>query len=305
MPDLELNQPRFRCSSLPSHNKQILEYRHRTLRRYAPQYRDRRIRQLGRHPDLYRICCKNYSCTYDWLIYVFIWLQANGWREAGLQEAFTTQKQADCLLPRSLTQALVFCISLFKKKYTNSVVDLHWFQTDPDPGFCWPKLLIFYSWKAKFFSSSNSPILFFKNCHFLSPYDGLPVEAFSPQKRASNTSKHEISSLFSIFVNNFCPLGSGSGSRRLKSLQIYADPDPNTRHWNPNWSYILLIIFDFLLFASRPSVGSHMVQFLNSVYAQLCESPALHRFKQQNDSSENLLSFFIKQFFARQKIPTR
>jgi hypothetical protein len=33
-------------------------------------------------------------------------------------------------------------------------------------------------------------------------------EAFSSQKRTSNTSKHEIS-FFSTFVGHFCPLGSG------------------------------------------------------------------------------------------------
>ncbi len=65
--------------------------------------------------------------------------------------------------------------------------------------------------------------------------------------------------------------------------------------------YGTLFIIIFCLFASRPSVGSHMVQFLNSVYAQLCESPALHRFKQQNDSSKNLLLFFFEQLFAGQK----
>jgi hypothetical protein len=35
-------------------------------------------------------------------------------------------------------------------------------------------------------------------------------EAFSPQKRTSSISKHEIFSLFSIFVGLFCPPGSGS-----------------------------------------------------------------------------------------------
>ena len=33
-------------------------------------------------------------------------------------------------------------------------------------------------------------------------------EAFSPQKRTSNTSKREISEFFSIFVGHFCPAGS-------------------------------------------------------------------------------------------------
>jgi len=46
-------------------------------------------------------------------------------------------------------------------------------------------------------------------------------ETFSTQKRTSSTSKkHEISSLFSIYV------GPGSGSKRPKSMGIQADPDP-------------------------------------------------------------------------------
>ncbi len=38
-------------------------------------------------------------------------------------------------------------------------------------------------------------------------------EAFSPQKSTSSTSKHELSSFFSIFECHFCPPVSGSGSR--------------------------------------------------------------------------------------------
>jgi hypothetical protein len=37
-------------------------------------------------------------------------------------------------------------------------------------------------------------------------------EAFSSQKRPSNTSKHELLQFFSTFVGHFCPPGSGSGS---------------------------------------------------------------------------------------------
>ncbi len=37
-------------------------------------------------------------------------------------------------------------------------------------------------------------------------------EAFSPQKRTSSNSKHEISLLFSFVVGHFCPPESGSGS---------------------------------------------------------------------------------------------
>jgi hypothetical protein len=45
-------------------------------------------------------------------------------------------------------------------------------------------------------------------------------EAFSPQNRTSSTSKHEISSLFSNFVGNFSPPGSGSSR-----------PNPDLQHW--------------------------------------------------------------------------
>ncbi len=38
-------------------------------------------------------------------------------------------------------------------------------------------------------------------------------ETFSPQKRTSSTSKHEIYEIFSIFVGQFCPPGFGSGLR--------------------------------------------------------------------------------------------
>jgi hypothetical protein len=37
-------------------------------------------------------------------------------------------------------------------------------------------------------------------------------EAFIPKKRTPSTSKHENSSLFSIFVGHFCPPGSGSSN---------------------------------------------------------------------------------------------
>jgi hypothetical protein len=48
-------------------------------------------------------------------------------------------------------------------------------------------------------------------------------EAFSPQKRTSSTSKHKNSLLFSVFVDHFCPPGSGSGfsnSKQCGSMRI-------------------------------------------------------------------------------------
>jgi hypothetical protein len=63
-----------------------------------------------------------------------------------------------------------------------------------------------------------------KDCFFDQKLQLLPRmdvqakgEAFSPQKRTSRTSNHEISELFSTFVGHFCPPGpdpdSESGSR--------------------------------------------------------------------------------------------
>jgi hypothetical protein len=67
------------------------------------------------------------------------------------------------------------------------------------------------------------PFLKIKNCSLLSPgfQKGRPSyrRSLQPSKRTYNTSKHEISSLFSIFVGYFCPPGSVSN--------INADPDRN------------------------------------------------------------------------------
>jgi hypothetical protein len=54
-------------------------------------------------------------------------------------------------------------------------------------------------------------------------------EAFSPQKKPSSTSRHEISKLFSIFVGQICPHESGSKSGSGSTDQIESgskDPDP-------------------------------------------------------------------------------
>jgi hypothetical protein len=51
-------------------------------------------------------------------------------------------------------------------------------------------------------------------------------EAFSPQKRTTSTSKHEISELFSIFAGHFFPAGYGSGFRILIESGSNLDPDP-------------------------------------------------------------------------------
>ncbi len=51
-------------------------------------------------------------------------------------------------------------------------------------------------------------------------------EAFSSQKRPSNTSKHEIFFIFSNFVGHFSPPGSGSGSTDPIESGSNWDPDP-------------------------------------------------------------------------------
>ncbi len=51
-------------------------------------------------------------------------------------------------------------------------------------------------------------------------------EAFSPPKRTSSTSKHEISSV-SIFMGHFCPVGSESAFPVRSRIQLAKmDPDP-------------------------------------------------------------------------------
>merc|ERR1711874_523124 len=45
------------------------------------------------------------------------------------------------------------------------------------------------------------------------------------------------------------------------------------------------MIASYIVPNKRLSAGSHLVQFLHNIYSQLTESPALVRFKQQNDNS--------------------
>jgi hypothetical protein len=53
-------------------------------------------------------------------------------------------------------------------------------------------------------------------------------EVFSPQKRTLSTSKHEISSLFSIFLGHFCPPGSRPTYPIESGSNSDPGPDPNT-----------------------------------------------------------------------------
>ncbi len=73
------------------------------------------------------------------------------------------------------------------------------------------KLENIYSWK-------KDKIFFDQKLQFTNPYASIKDvqatgEAFSPQKRTSSTSKHEISKLF--FVGHFCGPGCGSRSTEL------------------------------------------------------------------------------------------
>jgi hypothetical protein len=61
-------------------------------------------------------------------------------------------------------------------------------------------------------------------------------EAFSPKKRTSSTSKHEISELFSICVGHFYPSGSGSGFRNTD--QCKTDDLSNINYLWKNVTYV-------------------------------------------------------------------
>jgi hypothetical protein len=79
---------------------------------------------------------------------------------------------------------------------------------DLDPVFDDLKLNKIYSWKFNFYFLDQK-------LQFTYPYTSIKDaqatgEAFSTQKRTSNTSKHDNSVFFSIFVRHFCPPGSGS-----------------------------------------------------------------------------------------------
>jgi hypothetical protein len=76
-----------------------------------------------------------------------------------------------------------------------------------------------------------------QNLQFNYPYASIKdvqviEEAFSSQKRPSNTSKHELLNFFFAFVGHFCPPGSGStdpiesGSatlRKRKTKVVFTD----------------------------------------------------------------------------------
>jgi hypothetical protein len=80
-------------------------------------------------------------------------------------------------------------------------------------------------------TAEKKNLIFFliKNCNLPVPsikYVQVTEEAFSSQKRPSNTSKHELLQIFSTFVGHFCPPGSGSGSTGPIESGSNPDPDP-------------------------------------------------------------------------------
>jgi hypothetical protein len=53
-------------------------------------------------------------------------------------------------------------------------------------------------------------------------------EAFSPQKRTSSTSKHELSLLFFYICGSFLPTWIRIRIQQLKLMRIHVDPDPDS-----------------------------------------------------------------------------
>ena len=45
------------------------------------------------------------------------------------------------------------------------------------------------------------------------------------------------------------------------------------------------MVASYIIPSRRQGTGSHLVQFLHNIYCQLVDSPAVTRFKQQNDNS--------------------
>ncbi len=75
-----------------------------------------------------------------------------------------------------------------------------------------------------------------------SKQDAEPTgEAFGPQKRDSSTSKHEISKLFSIFVGNFLPPGSGRGSSNSNKCDPCGSGSETPDKERINYTSILLL----------------------------------------------------------------
>ncbi len=88
-----------------------------------------------------------------------------------------------------------------------------------------------YSWKFFYiFFLSKTAIYLSLGLHKVQ-YVQVIEEAFSSQKRPSNTSKHELLQFLSPFVGHFCPPGSGSGSTDPIEYGFNPDPQPWTKLW--------------------------------------------------------------------------
>ncbi len=107
---------------------------------------------------------------------------------------------------------------------------LGWMAKKLKKNYSWKKLNFFYQ-KLQF----TYPKASIKNVQ-------VTEEAFSCQKRPSNTSKHEPLKQISTFGGHFCPPGSGSGfpNTDLDPLtRLNPDPDPQP------WSYVSLYIYRY------------------------------------------------------------
>ncbi len=84
--------------------------------------------------------------------------------------------------------------------------------SNPDPGLSWPKIGKKLQLKKKKIFGSKTIIYPSLGLHKERP-GYRTEEAFSSQKRPSNTSKPELLKFFTTFVGHFCPPGSGSRFR--------------------------------------------------------------------------------------------
>ncbi len=117
------------------------------------------------------------------------------------------------------------CLGFYILFLFNSVVASHWYQ-------CGSGYSTLGQCGSGSSSGSRSGVLMIKKCQILqaSMRDVQATgETFSPQKKTSSNSNHEISSLYSIFVDHFCPPGSVS--------PLNADPGPAGQfNADPCWS---------------------------------------------------------------------
>ncbi len=141
-------------------------------------------------------------------------------------------------------------------------------NTDPDPiriqGFKDQKLnKITAEKKIKFFQDQK--------LKFTYPQASIKKvqvteEAFSSQKRPSNTSKHELFKKKSTFVGHFCPPGSGSGSTDPIESGSNPDPDPQPCEF---FVCLLICVYIYHFNFSRLRFGGQRIRIYLSVLALL------------------------------------